>query len=90
MPSKNGPILSHKEIVRLVRSGCPSLGAHQLELWMPESEKSVMKEVEPWEMTMNTHIFPKKKTKRGFFLIFVFFGCWGLVLFGSPMIGISE
>ena len=30
---------------RLVRSACPSLGSHQLELLMPESEVSVMKDV---------------------------------------------
>ena len=30
---------------RLVRSACPSLGSNQLELLMPESEVSVMKDV---------------------------------------------
>lgn len=30
---------------RQIRSACPSLGGRQLELWMPESEVSVMKDV---------------------------------------------
>ena len=76
---------NHKETVRLVRSGCPSLGAQQLELWMPESEVSVMKEVEPWPGDEHTYFF---QTKNHVFF-FCFFGCWGFI-FGSPIIGISE
>lgn len=41
-----GPAESQE--TRQIRSACPSLGGRQLELWMPESEVSVMKDVATW------------------------------------------
>ena len=39
---------AESEETRQIRSACPSLGGRQLELWMPESEVSVMKDVATW------------------------------------------